>query len=377
MTSRTFQHAPRQRGLSLVELMVAVAIGSFIIMVVAALFSNISRSYRSADETGRASENGAFALKAMADDLRMAGFVGFFNDAARIEIARSDLVSSTSTANCGSSTWPFQFTNASNMVTFVEFAPNLTSSNPFTCLSSSNFSANSPALVVRRASGVSVLDRNGNGSLAEDFSNTDTQIYVQSSHDGAIVFMGKDYANNIRGAGRHRQVSRRTVTAGVTTVALADAPAFEYQAHLYYIRPCSRPTGSGGVCQSTDDGGTPVPTLVRRQLGNSDPATMVEVAVAEGVETFTLQVGLDANADGVPDSYANATATNISTALTARVSLLIRSRKPQADYDDRAYTYDLGGGTTYNCAATTCAPFRRFVVTDVVQMKNYAYAAAR
>lgn len=78
-SSRRFQ----ETGFSLVELMVAIAIGSFIALVMSSLFSNISLGYRTMDDSGRASENGAFALRMLADDLRMAGFIGYAHDTGR------------------------------------------------------------------------------------------------------------------------------------------------------------------------------------------------------------------------------------------------------------------------------------------------------
>lgn len=358
----------RLRGFSLVELMVAIAIGSFIALVVSSLFSNISQGYRTMDDSGRASENGAFALRMLADDLRMAGFIGYAHDTGRTpELSRSDLVSSTSSANCGSIDFPFSFLDANNRLNYVQFVPNLTDNNPLTCLGSGSFLANSPAIIIRRASGTSVADANNNGNLSDDFSTSDNALYIQSSPKGAILFMGKDYANQVKGAARHREI---TIRNAAHVVSRRDAPAFEFVSNVYYIRPCSRPTGSGGICASSDDDGRPIPTLVRRQLAPTDPATYVEVAIAEGIERIGLQFGLDANGDGVPDSYANASATNAAEAITARLSLLVRSRALQVGYDDTPFSYDLGS-FTYQCAAADCAPFRRFVLTDTVQLKNY------
>lgn len=358
----------RQRGLSLIELMVAIAIGSFVVLVVSSLFANISKGFRTLDDSGRAGENGNFALKTLTEDIRMAGFIGYAADTARVpELSRTNLVSSTTSANCGSADFPFQFLDANNRLNYLQFIPNLTDSNPLTCIPSGAFLENSPAIVIRRASGVSQRDANNDGNLANDFTSSDNQLYVQTSPKGSILFMGKDYQNQVKAAGRHRVVSFRDTS---NVVSQRDATAFQYITHVYYLRPCSQPTGSGGLCTSGDDNGTPVPTLVRRQLAATDPATFIEVAIAEGVERIGVQFGVDRNGDGVPELYENANATNAAEAITARLSLLIRPRALQTGYDDRGFSYDLGS-FTYQCAAADCAPFRRFVLTDTVQLKNY------
>lgn len=358
-----------QKGVSLVELMVALAIGSFIVLVVATLFANVSLGFRANDDSGSANENGHFALRLLTDDLRMSGFIGLFNDPARIEISRTNMISEIASENCGDQSWPLRFIKSDNTLGYIEYAPNLSTNNPFSaCISASNFVANSPAIVVRHATGFAVPDTDGDGSLANNFADDDNQLYLQSSPKGAIVFMGKDYKEGIKASSRHRAIFWRNALG---TVSEIDAPAFRYAVYLYYIRPCSRPTGAGGVCTPTDDNAAPIPTLVRRQLSNTDPAVLVETPVAEGVERIGLMYGIDTNDDGTPDSYTS-TLTNPDQAMTVRIALLLRTRELQAGYDDSPYTYDFGSAT-FNCtAAAAPCNYRRFVMSDTVQLKNYA-----
>jgi type IV pilus assembly protein PilW len=66
--------APRQRGLSLVEVLVALVISLFLLVGVIQLFIGGKQVYRYHDALSRLQENGRFTLEAMARDIRMAGY---------------------------------------------------------------------------------------------------------------------------------------------------------------------------------------------------------------------------------------------------------------------------------------------------------------
>lgn len=71
---------PRMRGLSLVELMVALAIGLIVLAAVSTVFVNSKSSYTTQESSARLQENARFALQFIARDLRMAGYFGCFDD---------------------------------------------------------------------------------------------------------------------------------------------------------------------------------------------------------------------------------------------------------------------------------------------------------
>ena len=66
----------RQRGLSLVELMVALVISVFLLGGVVQVYTANKSTYRFSEAMSRIQENARFALDTMARDLRMAGFWG-------------------------------------------------------------------------------------------------------------------------------------------------------------------------------------------------------------------------------------------------------------------------------------------------------------
>lgn len=69
-----FQSTRYQRGLTLVEILVALVISAFLMAGVIQLFIGSKQTYRSHDALSRIQENGRFALEAMSRDIRAAGY---------------------------------------------------------------------------------------------------------------------------------------------------------------------------------------------------------------------------------------------------------------------------------------------------------------
>ncbi len=65
-----------QRGLTLIELMVAMAIGLVVMATMVKVYVDSSRLYRFNDEFSQMQANGRFALEFMRRDARLAGFWG-------------------------------------------------------------------------------------------------------------------------------------------------------------------------------------------------------------------------------------------------------------------------------------------------------------
>lgn len=355
-------------GFSLVELMVALAVGLLILLAVSTVFVQISQGARSSDEGSRALENGNFALRILGEELRLSGFYGLTNSPASMDLARTDMVATGASNNCGDTNWPFPI-NSNPSIQYVDNA-NVTTAIP--CVPATSLAANSPALVVRHAT--------GRVATAADLASN--ALFIQSSPKGSIAFMGSDYEALVKNAERGTSVCRYEPGTGTCTdpapvgemrcfcpktgtnankgsVTIAEGPIHEYVARTYYIRPCSRPAGA--TCAAGDDGGQPIPTLVRRQLDNTYPAaSFVEVPVAEGVErmvvSFRTSTGGAANID-------------LSDAVTARISLLIRSRKPAGNQVDNGLSYSFEDGTTYTCAGNACN-YKRYLLTDTIALRN-------
>src|SRR5512136_1269603 len=70
---------PSQTGVSLVELMVAIALGLMILSAIGLLFANNSRVRQETEKTSQQIENGRYAIKQLVDNIRLAGYYGEFS----------------------------------------------------------------------------------------------------------------------------------------------------------------------------------------------------------------------------------------------------------------------------------------------------------
>lgn len=77
--------AHRVRGLSLVELMIALLIGSILMLGLVQVFSASRTTYQVSEGMARVQENGRFAMDFLQRDLRMAGHFGCVNDQSHLQ----------------------------------------------------------------------------------------------------------------------------------------------------------------------------------------------------------------------------------------------------------------------------------------------------
>jgi type IV pilus assembly protein PilW len=86
MNTHTHTRSPidHQAGLSLIELLVAIALGGILLGGAISLFVNNRATYEITNEMARLQENARFALQLLGKDIRMAGHVGCVNDVTKV-----------------------------------------------------------------------------------------------------------------------------------------------------------------------------------------------------------------------------------------------------------------------------------------------------
>ena len=77
----------RVAGFTMIELMIALAIGTFLILGLARVFSASRTAYQLSEGVSRVQENGRFAIDFIQRDLRMVGHMGCVNDQAHLQNA--------------------------------------------------------------------------------------------------------------------------------------------------------------------------------------------------------------------------------------------------------------------------------------------------
>ena len=371
MTSTQLSRA-RQRGLSLVELMIGLTIGLVLTLGMFTLITNSSNAFKVQDDFARMQENASSAMRYISTSLRSAGFYGYAADFSLINTTGG----AVSTVNdCGSAT----NIPASNWALDLEFPvfglaglPQSGINATVPCITALNYleiNGGQQILVTRGALGARITDPNSDGDLSDGIAtvrNFQTTIFLQASPVRGLIFYGNDFA---------------THKASGLAIPLAngnDVDIFEYATHVYYLRPCSRFATGVTTCTAAADDGRPIPTLARQELVGS---SMTEIALAEGIERMALLYGID-NApfgalEGVADFYTTTPGDWVNV-VSVRVTLLVRSTLLNPQYDDSTKTYDLNGDNLvdYRCTTDIATPaacnYKRKVFSQLVQLRNIA-----
>ena len=368
----------------MMELMVGLAIGMVLTLGMFTMIVSTSQSFRMNDDFSRMQENASSAFRYLGDSLKQAGFYGGSQDATSMQIPAGSAVATTT--DCGSGaitpTINFALDFATPIRAYMNYTP-LTVNADFPCIRQANFNqgppiANpNPILVTRGANGfricwaivAAVLDISpacaNTPSLLTNQSNYATTIYIQADPYTGIAFYGGDYTALRAGPSARRYPNN------------IDMEMFEYRAHVYYIRPCSRPAAGAVNCTgAADDNGQPIPTLVRQELIGS---AMTEVPLVEGIELIDYRFGIDNGNDGVADTYLSniASAAQWTQVVSVKVTMLVRSPNINTEYDDSAKQYDLlgdGVSVIYRCtnAPAPACKFKRKIFSQTIQVRNIA-----
>jgi type IV pilus assembly protein PilW len=348
----------RQRGFSLVEFMIAITIGLFLVSGLVYLIAETSRARAEMERSSRQIENGRYALDRIAEDLRHAGFYSEYFQLPMTGEAGFPATTALA-APCATAIASL----AAGLPLGVQ-AYDGGSSVPAelaTCVLSADYLPNTDILVVRRAS-TSTIAKTDPAIVA-------TQPYIQTTPPEYKLDVGSN-------------VATFTLTRGsVNNTATVDVPLRRYVVRIYFVSKCNVPA-SGTTCNgTTDDGGTPIPTLKMLELGPG-PAFQ-KLAIAEGIEHLQFDFGIDdpvfcgaaaAAADGVADCIVMCDSTTpCSTAawsnlVSVQVNLVARNTEISPDYaDDKTYSLGLAGYTT-----ATNDRYRRHAYSTFVRLNNIA-----
>lgn len=328
----------RQAGLSLIEMMIAMTISLFLMVGLAGIFANSSRTQNELTKTARQIEDGRFATSLLADDIALAGYYGYYyQPSAPTALVDPCELNSMTTIQSGMNL-PLQGYDS----------PSAPPSPLSGCLTDANHLNNTDILVVRRADSQATAS----GSLVTN------QVYFQAnSNTSETPIMATGTASNFT------RMMKDTTTA---------APIRKFHVRTYFIAPCSVPTGGGSVCTgSTDDGGSPIPTLKRLELTvNSGGTRLIDIVpLVEGVENMQIDYGIDSDGDGTQDTWLQepAAVADWANVMAVRVSLLMRNVEATTGYTDtKIYNLGLAGNVTPGLA------YKRHVYQTVVRVVNPA-----
>ena len=298
----------RQRGVSMVELMVAMALGLFLLFALVEILINGKQSFGSANHLSRLQENGRIATNLLVSDLKRAGYMGGNSDVPRI-VGTTPPVTPAATCPNGSTNW-------GRMIEQPLFGLNDTNTG-YACIPAGSY-LRGDILVLRHAA-----------PWVETGALVATRLYLRSSLFDGAMFIGSAQGN------------------AVNDVLDTPNSVRELQAHAYFVGP------SGRSCN-----GVAVPSLFRVSL--DDAGQPVSQELLPGVEHFQVQYGVN-------DQYQNAddlALTDWPDVVTARIWLLVRSECGESGYSDTT-SYSMGD-VTY----TPTDNHRRQIYSSVIMIRN-------
>lgn len=301
--------AANVKGFSLVELMISITIGLFLLIGMTALLVSNSKTRSEMEKGGRQIENGRYAIQVLSDDLQHAGYYGEFSDVSGA--GTSDYCSTDLAVIKG------------NMI-FPVYGVDNADAKP-TCATATSFVSGSDILVIRRAGTGAAITCTGTPCAAPVAA---AQHYIQTTPAEYRLGLGSEGAATFN----LKQVD------GLTPALLR-----AYLTRIYFI-----------------DKENNVPILKRAELVNGAFTT---VSMVEGIEDFRVEYGVDANKDGSPDSYT--TAPVWVDVVSVRVSVLVRNIEITAGYTDTK-SYNLGS----TAVGPFNDHFKRHVYTSVVRLNN-------
>lgn len=326
----------QQRGVGLIELMVAMLIGLFLILGAVTVFNQSRNTYRASEGVARLQETARLAMDVIESDIRMANYWGMNNRADYIinragpsqpPPAEFNAQQQTNVSLCG--------TAASNwVINLDEYLGGSNNSYGLQC-AASNYQGGSDVVVIRRANEARPLALDPN------------RVYLQTSRIQGTLFVPN---------------AACTLPTDPTCIPPAYLPpaseSRELEARAYYVSS-----------QSTlrND----VPSLRRKRFASVNAAlpanAVLDEEIVSGVEDMQIRLGVDTNGDSNIDQYVNPGAVPGNAAVVSvTVWLLVRAEDQDFGHrDETAYQYaDMAAAITPN------DNYRRILVSKTIHIRN-------
>lgn len=328
-----------QRGVSMLELLVAMFIGLFLIGGVSAIYIVSKRGYTETENVSRVNESARFALYLLSNNLAHLGFFGGANPNP------PSLVNSL-TAITGDCTGTASVIDTANHFRVVK----ATSATPVSCITDAQ--TDSDVLIIKSVRPVPFSD----GAL-DDTSDNDGTVDTPEALSANRVYL---WASRL---GTDGQLFRGNVQPDLTRIP--DGVAWEYLANIYYVRNVAGRE----------------PTLSRKVLRWNGTALVVDTEdLVEGVERLRILPGVLGGTYVAPQVKYMETADMVAADWLSVASVQLRMLVRSADIDPggvgRNLRYVLVDGTEsgYDFLEPGANDRRyRTVVQETINVRNFAY----
>ena len=343
------QTTRQQRGVSLIEFMVAMLLGTILIGGAVTLYLASQRSFVKSERAGELADNGRFALQLINDTLRHAGFSGNVRPGIDFD-ASSEATAPPGDCDDGASVMrPGDYLYAAdpNDPSFVN------------CLDGAdNAKGGTDVLVVKSLQAAPTYDAN---PVDPNDPGTSGAII-----DGVLDFPGPlDTAETTYIIANAESGIMVDPTGTAPSVNDSYNPyfggtAWPYQYQIFYVRDVSLPE-------------RPYPTLARKVLrwggGTNEIGEPEDLVV--GVEDVRYRFGWDSNGDGEGDTFGShddLAAGDWRRVLTVEAFVLVRSLDQDHNYqNDKSYTL---GDEIFTPDGTDERKYHRLLVNSSILLRN-------
>lgn len=338
----TQSHSQGQCGLSLIELMVALAIGLFLVAGAITIFANSRTTYRALEATARLQESARFALDVVRTDVRMAGYFGLHNrpDYVTNRAANADPGSDDDPpANLSIAETVVDACDDNYLVDFVRTIDGIDAA----------YFPDAEATCAPGPAGVDAADVTALGSdlLIVRRASTDVQATPTLSRYQVVSSRLQSTLTPVTGQTEGSLPPGYSVPQSETRDVVVNA---------YYVSP-----------QSTGDASMP---SLRRKRVIAGPA-IADEEIMPGVEDLQFELGIDETTprDGIVDRWENPGSLNpnVETVVAVRLWLRVRAETPEIGFvDGESYQYANVNWTPTGPAAN----FRRMLISETLQIRN-------
>ncbi|MBI5618284.1 MAG: PilW family protein [Gammaproteobacteria bacterium] len=332
-----------ERGITLIEMMVAITVGLILIAGVVQLFVSNKKAYRVQEAANVLDENARYAANQLEYHLRMADHWG--------GVKASDVTVDGGVAALAADCKPASPTISATGVQGFDGAG---ANPPLACIPKADYAADTDVVALHFAGPLRI----DSATVQKDA----TGLYVRAGVGRrAMIFDGEDIAK---------------LPGDLYDPAKPDPDPianYGYNAVVYFIRRCANQdlALATPVCDAKSD---TTPTLTRLVLSGNQ---LVQEDLVAGVEQMQVSYGVDTNGDRSVDRYENATevtgANDWPNVVAVRLSLLVRNPELDPVFTDTA-TYQLLGGAGGTTVAVTPAAavqhYHRKLFNFTVQIRN-------
>ncbi len=338
----------RQRGLSLVELMVGITLGLMLMVGLGYLYAGGRQTFRVQDNLARVQENGRYAIEAIGRDLRAVGYMG----CGSLELLMPQALATGAPAF-----------SAATAVRGAESAWDTSCGT-------------APAGQLANTDSICIHKTDSSGEfLSTAMSSPTSDVAIAGNSDAfkaADVFLIADCT---------RADMFRASSDGTTSVGHGDAGCTDASPSASY-NPCNN-TSALGKAYGTDAMVMPFasaayflrnnpagnPALYRRPWNGGNWGNVEEVV--ENVEDMQIVYGEDTDNDNNVDQYRTATnVANWAQVLAVRVSLLLRSPDNGVANQAQTYVWDTDNDGVLNNSVTAGDRRLHYVYTSTIGLRN-------